>query len=75
MVGSLDKEHTLLKQICQRPGNHSIVLNKLAIIPCESEEAAELLNIRWLRPGLHSGNLGWICGDSLCTDDMTQVVD
>ena len=57
MVDSPNKEHTLLEQISQRSGNHSIVLNELPIIPCESEEAAKLLDIRWLRLGLHSGNL------------------
>jgi hypothetical protein len=75
MVGCPNEKHALLEQVSQGPSNNGVVLNELLVVPRESQETAELLDITWLWPGLNSGDLGGIRRNALCTDNMSQVAD
>jgi hypothetical protein len=57
MRQSPDEQNAFLEEVSQGPGNHSIMLNKLAIIPCKAKEATKLLNILRHRPSLNINNL------------------
>jgi hypothetical protein len=54
-------------------GNNHEVLDKLAIIPGQSEKTPKLFNIFRQQPILDGLDLGWVICDSLVANDMSQI--
>lgn len=75
MISCPDKQDPLVEQIYQGASNDCIMLDKLSIVTGETEKTAELLEVSWLRPGLNGCYIGGISGNSLGTDNMSQIAD
>jgi hypothetical protein len=66
-------ERVLFKESRERRCNISIVLDKLAIIPCEAQKSMQSFESLRVRPILHSFNLFRVHPDAILAHEMTQV--